>query len=116
MSTPLLPSLRRAYLRLAQSWPADPLRPELPFSDVIRARSEAQFTGILAPDAKASEGGVKEGTGHGIGVEGKGKISETEQKDMVRQLFALRTLLEGRYELKVCWSWTTWRWEEGREC
>lgn len=41
--------VRRCLLKLAQSWPKDPLRPNMDFGEAIRRATEAELSG---PEAK----------------------------------------------------------------
>ena len=46
--------VRRHLLKLAQTWPKDPLRPSMDFGEAIRRATEAELRHILQPSSSPS--------------------------------------------------------------
>ncbi|WFD42888.1 acetylornithine transaminase [Malassezia psittaci] len=55
MSSATLQEVRKSLLKLAQSWPKDPLRPNLDFGEAIRTATESELANVARGKVNAAE-------------------------------------------------------------
>jgi cytochrome b pre-mRNA-processing protein 6 len=96
------PSLLRAhYARLARLWPADPLRPHLPFQRVLLARRDDAVLADPTPSASPPSPSPSPDGGAAPGREARLETADDALARHGRAVNALYALLDDRFARKV---------------